>query len=146
MGAHIKQTRPSTNAGSATDCIEEEDMAQATATLARRITATPRTILARRRQRALRQAVVRAATRFARQHPHWVAALFDQHFLTQRALPLFERYHQPAAPPTAAELAAAWVAQFPYAGARVPYFAAAVRVAADFLRYLEVELRPYHST
>ena len=117
-------------------------MAQATATLARRITETPRSVVARRRERALRQAVVRAATHFPRQHPHWVAALFDQHFLTQRAMPLFERYLQPAAPPTAAELAAAWFAQFRFVDARMHYLADAVPVAADFLQYLEAELRP----
>ena len=117
-------------------------MAQATATLARRITETPRSVVARRRERALRQAVVRAATHFARQYPHWVAALFDQHFLTQRAMPLFERYLQPTAPPTAAELAAAWFAQFRFVDARMHYLADAVPVAADFLQYLEAELRP----
>ncbi len=118
------------NAGSTTSCTEEDDMAKATATIAHRITAAPRSVLARRRQRVLRQAVARASTHFARQHPRWVAALFDQHFLTQRAMPLFERYLQPAAPPTAAELAAAWFAQFPYAGARMQYLADAVPVAA----------------
>ena len=42
-------------------------------------------------KRTLRWAVRKAYRAFARQHPQWVAALFDEHFVLTHVLPLLQQ-------------------------------------------------------
>jgi hypothetical protein len=96
----------------------------------------------RYRRRALRRAAQRAHAAFARQYPEWQAALFDEHFVARRVLPLLER-RPPGALPTSAALAHAWAAQFgrPGAARRRIQAARLMPAAAWFLEALERELR-----
>ncbi|HXF60294.1 MAG TPA: hypothetical protein VNK95_01675, partial [Caldilineaceae bacterium] len=43
------------------------------------------------RRRVLRAAALAAYAEFARRRPDWAAALFDEHFIRSRALPLLEQ-------------------------------------------------------
>lgn len=60
------------------------------------------------RRRMIRAAIRNAYALFAQQHPQWVAVLFDEHFLTERAAPLWRRYQNEGALPTPLELAVLW--------------------------------------
>jgi hypothetical protein len=69
----------------------------------------PRMLVSRRAQNRSVQTAVRAAyLQFARQHPEWVASLFDQSFLDKEAAVLFANNTLPSA----TRLAIAWCNQF----------------------------------
>ena len=65
-----------------------------------------------------------------------------------RAAPLVARVVEPANRPTAAEFAAAWLAQCaaPGAAAQGANLAEVVLAASEFLRYLDAALQPYHAS
>ena len=62
-------------------------------------------------QRTLRRALRRAYVEFAQQHPQWVAALFDEHFVLTHLLPMFRDAAATGAPVTAHAVATEWAAQ-----------------------------------
>ncbi len=63
-------------------------------------------------QRTLRRAIQRAYVRFAKQHPQWVAALFDEHFVLTHLLPMLQDAAASGAPLTAQAVAYRWSCQF----------------------------------
>lgn len=69
---------------------------------------------------------------------------FDEHFLRHRAAPLLARFLQQMPPLSPAELATAWEAQIGPASSpiRQQRMAQLTLAAADFLAWLEAELRP----
>ena len=92
---------------------------------------------------AVRKAQDRAYERFAEQHPRWAASLFDQHFLTLYVTPLLMRGLQSGDRPAPIELALAWFEQCNARASREPELSSVIRVAADYLRTFEDELRQY---
>lgn len=69
----------------------------------------PRLFVSRRAENQTLQTAVRTAyDQFARQHPEWVASLFDQSFLDKEAAVLFANNTLPSA----TRLAIAWCNQF----------------------------------
>ncbi|MBL8058909.1 MAG: hypothetical protein JNK29_19545 [Anaerolineales bacterium] len=100
-----------------------------------------------------RGAVAGAFAQFARQHPDWVGALFDEHFLSHGAAAVLNEYlarAQPARPtpalavnwraPYAYWLAEAWARQMADRRAARQRLAEAMRVAGDFLLALDAAL------
>jgi hypothetical protein len=94
---------------------------------------------------AFRAALASAYSTFVCRHPQWAAALFDEHFLTHRAIPLLARCVTRDGQPTPGGLAAAWADQMALMeGPRRQWLIAALTpAAADFLRWLEAELRSH---
>ena len=96
-------------------------------------------------QLILKLAILQAFRKFVLRHPRWAASLFDEYFLMGQAAPLLARYVQSATLPTPAELVTLWADQLgplapsPYSPRRLE----AQLVAADFLKFLESELRHY---
>ncbi|MGV9365945.1 AAA family ATPase [Amycolatopsis sp. NPDC003731] len=78
-------------------------------------------------------ALARAANAFARNHPRLAPALLDPEFLTGQAVPVFADSLRQQATPDPVALAAAWPDDDD-PGRKV-------RAAADFLRWLDAELR-----
>lgn len=62
-------------------------------------------------RRTLRRAVRHAYGVFARTYPNWVAALFDEHFVNTRLLPLLHQAAQAGAKVTPTQVAELWVRQ-----------------------------------
>lgn len=88
------------------------------------------------------QALDRAYNAFARRNSEWTDSLFDRHFLTHTAAPLFAAYYQQGELPSAIILARLWARQLPtidpaYQSQRI---IKATIAAHDFLRRLSVEL------
>ncbi|NJK82019.1 MAG: ATP-binding protein [Chloroflexaceae bacterium] len=93
-------------------------------------------------QRAFQAALRNAYTTFAAQHQPYVAALFDEHFLTRTAVPILARCLERDGPPDAVELAALWVIALNVPEAKRAERAAEVTPpAAAFLVALHTELR-----
>ncbi len=93
------------------------------------------------RRRALRRATVSAHVKFAVRYPEYTAALFDEHFLANRAADLLERYITSENPPKAVELARAWAEQiYMSEGTKVALVSELTPVASNFLFMLETEL------
>lgn len=96
-------------------------------------------------QLILKLAIIQAFRKFVLCHPRWAASLFDEYFLMGQAAPLLTRYAQSARLPTPDELVTVWADQLgplapsPYSLRRTE----AALAAADFLCYLEAELRKY---
>ncbi|MDW8373907.1 MAG: AAA family ATPase [Planctomycetota bacterium] len=90
-------------------------------------------------RRALQTALAKAYTSFAQQHPEWVAALFDETFLTGPAAPLLATLLTRRGNPAPEDLARRWCDQLGHAVAP-DRLTAATRAAADFLTMLEAEL------
>ena len=99
-------------------------------------------LLLRRERRALRQAMQRAYARFASRYPEWAAAYFDEHFLSQRVVPLVSHAGRLHGLPQPSAVAQAWVDQLavPNQRRRQQLIAEATPVATDFLRMLRTEL------
>jgi hypothetical protein len=94
------------------------------------------------RHLAFQIALTRAYTTFARTYPQWAAACFDEQFLRGTAGPLLARCLERENPLLPADLAAAWLDQMGWPeerrALRSPEL---IKVAAEFLRWLEAELR-----
>lgn len=92
---------------------------------------------------AFRAALASAYSTFVCHHPQWAAALFDEHFLTHRAIPVLARCVTRDGQPTPGGLAAVWADQMALLEGprRRRLIAALTPAAADFLRWLEAELR-----
>lgn len=91
---------------------------------------------------ALQIALERTYTTFARHHPQWATALFDNHFLQNGAAPLLARCVTRANPPEAKEFAIAWADQMGLTnGERKRTLSELTPVASDFLRLFDEELR-----
>ncbi len=68
--------------------------------------------LVRRYQRhTLNRAATRAYRNFARQHPQWVAALFDEHFIFTHVLPLLQKAASTGEKVTPMQVAEIWAKQ-----------------------------------
>ncbi|MDW8233435.1 MAG: hypothetical protein RMJ54_11690 [Roseiflexaceae bacterium] len=90
-------------------------------------------------RRALQTALAKAYTSFAQQHPEWVAALFDETFLTGPAAPLLATLLTRRGNPAPEDLARRWCDHLgPKAAPR--HLADATDAAAAFLTMLEAEL------
>lgn len=87
-------------------------------------------------------AVRRAYEDFARRHPDWAAAYFDEQFLVRHAALLLNRTPQVSRGSTALELAIEWSRQFWWNNQikRRQLVTEATVIADDFLRTLEDEL------
>ncbi len=93
------------------------------------------------RRRALRRAAARAHVKFAKRYAEYAAALFDEHFLANRAADLLERYITSENPPKAVELASAWAGQIHLSeGTKKALVSELAPVASDFLLMFENEL------
>jgi hypothetical protein len=92
--------------------------------------------------RPLNQALTHTYASFAEQYPEWVAALFDEYFLTHQAMPLLARSVEDGERLDPAELAKAWSEQLTWFNEehRQSIIADLIPVAASFLRTFEVEL------
>ena len=88
------------------------------------------------------QALDQAYRAFARRSPEWTEALFDKHFLTHTAAPLFAAYYQRGELPPAAALARLWAGQLPTIDRahQAQRITEAATTAHNFLRRLSVEL------
>jgi hypothetical protein len=62
-------------------------------------------------RRALRRAVRHAYTAFARAHPNWVAALFDEHFVNTHLLPTLQMAAERGDKVTPMQVAELWARQ-----------------------------------
>jgi hypothetical protein len=62
-------------------------------------------------RRTLRWAVRKAYRTFARQHPQWVAALFDEHFVLTHVLPLLQQAASRGDTVTPDQIADLWARQ-----------------------------------
>ncbi len=93
------------------------------------------------RRRALRRAAARAHGKFAKRYAEYAAALFDEHFLANRAANLLERYITSENPPKAVELASAWAEQIHMSGGTKRALVSELTAAAsDFLFMFETEV------
>lgn len=121
------------------------------------IAAAPRSLVARiaryrtqinRRIRAaaLRRAIARAYRIFARQHPDWVGALFDERFLNHQGAEVLQRYLEPGARPSAAELARSWNNQAGIEWVAPGRSAEIIEAAGAFLVLLDAELAAPRAT
>ncbi len=92
--------------------------------------------------RKLRQAY----GRFTQQYPQWQDGLFDYHFLTHSAAPLWENYIFNGVLPSTNELTAMWQAQIGsgQAAIRPEYIAELKTAVADFLVQLQASLPTTH--
>ena len=92
--------------------------------------------------RKLRQAY----GRFIQQYPQWRDGLFDYHFLTHSAAPLWENYIGNGVWPTTNELVAVWRTQIGVgqAAIRPEYIVVLKTAVADFLAQLKVSLPATH--
>lgn len=90
-------------------------------------------------RRAFQTAFAKAYSSFAKQHPDWVAALFDEAFLTGPAAPLLATLITRRGHPAPEDLARRWCDHL--GREATPHqLAEATRVAANFLAALESEL------
>ena len=99
-----------------------------------------RTIFSKDEQRnALQTALIRAYAAFARNHPGWVASLFDETFLKSKAaIELLAGLLTRRSRPDPAQLARLYAEHLGQRDPdRWPHFGEATRVAADFLTLLE---------
>ncbi|MCH7610988.1 MAG: hypothetical protein IIA89_12705 [Chloroflexi bacterium] len=79
--------------------------------------------------------------KFAVRYPQYAAALFDEHFLANRAAGLLERYITPDDPPKSVELAAAWAEQIHMReGTKAALVSELAPVASKFLFVFKTEL------
>ena len=93
------------------------------------------------RRRTLRRATVNAHAKFAKRYPEYAAALFDEHFLANRAADLLERYITSDDPPRSVELARAWADQIQMSkGTKAALVSELTPVASSFLYMFETEL------
>ena len=93
------------------------------------------------KRRALRKATTNALMKFAKRYPEYAAALFDEHFLANRAADLLGRYISSENPPKSVELAEKWAAQVHMGeGTRAAVVSKLTPAASDFLYMLENEL------
>ena len=92
-------------------------------------------------RRALRRATVNAHAKFAARYPQYAAALFDEHFLANRAADLLERYITSDDPPKSVELARAWAEQIHMReDTKVALVSELTPVASKFLLIFETDL------
>ncbi len=100
------------------------------------------------RRLALQVALEQAYRAFARTYPRWADSLFDRHFVRREVAEAVWRAVQDGGQPAPAELALAWLSQFgPVEAERLKYRLPEVTpIAADFLAYLDRELRYYPHT
>lgn len=92
-------------------------------------------------RRALRRATVNAHAKFAKRYPQYAAALFDEHFLANRAAGLLERYISSDDPLRSVELARAWADQIHMRkGTKAALVSELTPVASNFLFIFETEL------
>ena len=96
---------------------------------------------------ALQQAVIRTYNVWAPQNWEWVDSLFNEHFLTHRAVPVLIRYLDDSRQSAAVELANAWSEQLSWFDVerKRRHIANLIPTAAHFLRCLDAELG-VHST
>ncbi len=59
----------------------------------------------------VRQATIQAYRTFARQHPQWVAELFDEHFVLTHLLPLLQKVISTGEKVTPVQVAELWARQ-----------------------------------
>lgn len=133
-----------------TDWPEEiylhEDSVMATTLFSKQLTqkwqGRPSWLRRKYQQWALRQAISRTYTSFARQNWEWVDYLFDEPFLTRRAFPLLARSLEGNAWPAPIELAGVWAEQFTWFSETMKqhHMAKLIPVASHFLRMLKMEL------
>jgi hypothetical protein len=92
--------------------------------------------------RPFNQALTHTYASFAKQYPEWVAALFDEYFLTHQAMPLLTRVGKNGERLDPLELASAWSEQLMWFHEqhRQNLIADLIPVTASFLRTFEVEL------
>ena len=91
---------------------------------------------------AQRRVVRRAYLKFAREYPHWAAALFDEHFLDHGAQPIIRALFEGSDSPSPAALAAAWAEQvWSSPRTRRDLIAELTPIAAEFLRRVSSKLR-----
>lgn len=95
------------------------------------------------RSLAFHGALTRAYASFARHHPRWVDSYFDEYFVQHKAASLLEQNLQHKSLATPEELANLWADQFPPNHPAKKYITALTPVAADFLRWLDVELKQH---
>jgi hypothetical protein len=79
-------------------------------------------------KRSIRKSVLNRYRTVARQHPQWVAALFDEHFVITRMIPMLEKAAGRGEILSAAEVANEWSSQ--------------LNLKESSQRELEVELTP----
>jgi hypothetical protein len=92
-------------------------------------------------QRVINQAIRIAYTRWAKQHPEWVVAFFDEHFVTQRAAPLLNVLIVQQRPLDPRCLAERWADQFHFAPTRRQQLIASLMPAlANFLALFRTAL------
>lgn len=90
-------------------------------------------------EKALKEGVRAALSRFARIHPDMTASFFDAQFLSVTAPPVLVRVLDTTAPPTGEQLATTWATQFGEQRRSAPH--GVVVAAGDFLDLLRDELR-----
>jgi hypothetical protein len=73
--------------------------------------ATVQWLVQRYQRRTLRRAVHKAYRTFARHHPQWVAALFDEYFVLTHLLPLLQDAASTGDKVTASQIAEMWARQ-----------------------------------
>jgi len=95
-------------------------------------------------QRLFQDAVIRAYATWAPQNWEWVDYLFNEHFLTHRAVPFLVTYMKDGIQPDSVELANVWAQQFTWFDDEMKqrHVAKLIPAATEFLRCLEVELQP----
>lgn len=95
------------------------------------------------RSLAFQGALTRAYASFARHHPRWVDSYFDEHFVQHNVASLLKQNLQQKGLATPEELASLWADQFPPNHPAKKYVTALIPVAADFLRWLDAELKQH---
>jgi hypothetical protein len=81
-------------------------------------------------RRALRRAVRHAYQTFARRHPNWVAALFDDYFVRAHLLPMLQSAAEHGEPLTPNQVADQWAQQISTSPARRQQHSARIAPAA----------------
>ena len=100
-------------------------------------------------RRTIKQATLATYRGWAKRHPEWVVAFFDEHFVTQHAVPLLTEAIEGQRPLDPFALATQWADQFHFAAPRRRTLITALLPAlADFLALFRAELtnQPRQST